>query len=175
MREYLTTINRELGDDAPDRADAERILVECFAETLDEEIVRDEPTADELRSIDRLEDKIASEDWLHLEGLPPSGDRVKIAEGVNVVEGVYKAPGGLIRATSSIHDGMIEGIVLSGDFFFEPAEARQSLQDALVGVAHTEDSVLSVVKRELAEVDAPGVDASDVASAVMAVPQQPTG
>lgn len=175
MREYLTTINRELGDDAPDRADAERILIDCFAETMEEEIVRDEPRADELESIDRLEEKIASEEWLHLDGLPPSGDRVKIAEGVTVVEGVHKAPGGLIRATSSIRDGAIVGIVLSGDFFFEPAEARQSLQDALVGANYDEDSVLNVVKRELSDVDAPGVDAADVTAAVMAVPQQPMG
>lgn len=175
MKEYLTTINRELGDDAPDRADAERILVECFAETLGEEIVHDEPRADELESIDRLEEKIASDEWLLLDGLRPSGDKVKIAEGVNVVEGVYKAPGGLIRATSAVRDGSIEGIVLSGDFFFEPAGARQTLQDALVGVAYDEDSVLGVVKRELSEVDAPGVDASDVTAAVMAVPQGPPG
>ncbi|MEA1902931.1 MAG: lipoate protein ligase C-terminal domain-containing protein [Actinomycetota bacterium] len=171
MREYLTTINRELGDDAPERSEAERILVECFAETLEEEIVRDEPRQNELAAIDEQQERIASEDWLHLEGLPPSGDSVKIAEGVNVVEGVHKAPGGLVRATSAVRDGVIEGIMLSGDFFFEPAEARQALQDALVGVEHDEDSVLRVVKLEMSEVDAPGVDPADVTAAVMAIPQ----
>jgi lipoate-protein ligase A len=172
MREYLTTINRELGDDAPERSEAERILVDCFAETLADEMVYDEPRQDELDAIEEQEERIASNDWLHLDGLPPSGDSVKIAEGVNVVEGVHKAPGGLVRATSAVRDGVIEGIVLSGDFFFEPAEARRALQDALVGAKHDEDTVLRIVKEELSGVDAPGVDAADIAAAVMARPQQ---
>ncbi len=172
MREYLTTINRELGDEAPERAAAERVLVECFAETLGEEVVPDDPRQDEVDAIAMQEERIASEDWLHLEGLPPSGDSVKIAEGVNVVEGVHKAPGGLIRATSAIHDGLIEGIVLSGDFFFEPATARQELQEALVGARHEDDAVLGIVKQILSGVDAPGVDAADITAAVMARPQQ---
>ncbi|GMQ84974.1 MAG: lipoate protein ligase C-terminal domain-containing protein [Acidimicrobiia bacterium] len=172
MREYLTTINRELGDDTPDRADVERILVESFAETLETEVVEDEPRRDELDAIEKQEERIASEEWLHLDGLPHSGDLVKIAQGVTVVEGVHKAPGGLIRATVAVRDGKIDGIVLSGDFFIEPAEARAALQDALVGVQHNEDAVLQVVKQELSGVDAPGIDAADVAAAVMATPYQ---
>jgi lipoate-protein ligase A len=172
MREYLTTINRELGEDAPDRAETERILVESFAETLQTEIVEDEPRTDELEAIERQEERIASEEWLHLEGLPHSGDMVKIAEGVNVVEGVHKAPGGLIRATVAVRDGEIDGIVLSGDFFIEPAEARVALQEALVGVEHNDDAVLQIVKQQLSGVDTPGIDAADVAAAVMATPQQ---
>jgi len=172
MREYLTTINRELGDEAPDRSDAERILVECFAETLGAEIVQDEPRPDELDAIDRQQERIASKDWLHLEGLPPSGDSVKIAEGVNVIEGVHKAPGGLIRATVAVREGVIDAIVLSGDFFLEPAQARVDLQHALVGVKHNNDEVLRVVKQQLTGVDAPGIDAADVTAAVMATPPQ---
>ena len=134
--------------------------------------MEDEPRTDELEAIERQEERIASEEWLHLEGLPHSGDMVKIAEGVNVVEGVYKAPGGLIRATVAVRDGEIDGIVLSGDFFIEPAEARVALQDALVGVEHSDDAVLQIVKQQLSGVDAPGIDAADVAAAVMATPQQ---
>jgi lipoate-protein ligase A len=173
MREYLTTINRELGNSAPERSETERILVECFAETLGADVVRDEPRQDELDAIEEQEERIASEEWLHLDGLTPSGDSVKIAEGVNVVEGVHKAPGGLVRATVTVTDGIIEGIMLSGDFFVEPAEARQALQDSLVGVEHDDDAVLRIVKQQLSGVDAPGVDATDIVAAVMARP--PTG
>ncbi len=172
MREYLTTINRELGDDTPERTDVERILVEAFAETLATEVVEDEPRRDELDAIEEQQERIASADWLHLEGLPPSGDIVKIAEGVNVVEGVHKAPGGLVRATVAVKDGVIDGIMLSGDFFLEPAAARLALQDSLVGVAYEDDAVLQMVKLKLSGVDAPGLDAADVAAAVMATPQQ---
>jgi lipoate-protein ligase A len=171
MREYLTTIRRELGDATPPRADAERILVDAFSETLGDEIVPDDPRRDELEAIAEQEKRIASAEWLHLEGLPPSGDSVKVAEGVNVLEGMHKAPGGLVRATVAVSDGVIDGILLSGDFFVEPAETRLAMQEALVGVPHTEDDVLRVVKDQLSGVDAPGLDAADVTAAVMATPR----
>ena len=168
MREYLTTIGRELGDAAPPREEAERILVECFAETLGDEVVFDEPRPDELAEIARQEERIASAEWLHLDGLPASGAGVKVAEGVHVREGMFKAPGGLVRATTAVRDGVIIGVVLSGDFFMEPAEARQELQDALVGVAFRPDDVLRAAKSVLDRVDAPGLDAADVTAAVLA-------
>ena len=171
MREYLTTINRQLGDDAPTREQGVQILIECFNETLGTELALDEPRTDELEAIERQEERIASDDWLHLDGLPASGDIVKIAEGVKVIEGVHKAPGGLIRATVAVRDGAIDGILLSGDFFMEPAESLGELQDSLVGVAHGEDAVLAVVKEQLEGVDSPGLDASDVMAAVMAILQ----
>jgi len=171
MKEYLTTINRQLGDKAPSREEGVRILIECFNETLGTELVLDEPRPDELAAIAEQEERIESSDWLHLDGLPPSGDKVKISEGVNVVEGVYKAPGGLIRASVAVRDGAIDGILLSGDFFMEPAEAVRRLQDSLVGVPHKEDAVLTVIKEVLETVDAPGIDATDITAAVMATPQ----
>ncbi|NHZ70326.1 MAG: lipoate--protein ligase family protein [Proteobacteria bacterium] len=171
MREYLTTINRQLGDDAPTREQGVRVLLECFAETLDAELVIDEPRADELVAIEQQEDRISSDEWLHLDGLPPSGTITKISEGVNVREGVHKAPGGLVRATVAVSDDKIDGIVLSGDFFMEPAEELGRLQDSLVGTAYDDDAVLGVVKAHLATVDAPGLDATDITTAVMAEPQ----
>ena len=68
-------------------------------------------------------------------------------------------------------DGTIDGILLSGDFFIEPAEALHDLQDALVGVEHTDPAVLAVVKETLNSSDAPGIDATDITSAIMATPQ----
>jgi len=62
----------------------------------------------------------------------------------------------------------VDGLVLSGDFFMEPAEALGRLQEALVGVRHDPDAVLRIVKEQLAIVDAPGLDAADVTAAVMA-------
>jgi len=171
MKEYLTTINRELGADAPTREQGVQILIECFAEALGTELVLDESRPDELAAIAEQEERIASQEWLHLDGLPPSGTITKIAEGVNVREGVHKAPGGLVRATVAVRDGTIDGIVLSGDFFMEPAEELGRLQEALVGTSYDADAVLGVVKAHLATVDAPGLDAADVTAAVMAEPQ----
>ena len=76
-----------------------------------------------------------------------------------------------MRASVAVRDGAIDGILLSGDFFMEPAESLHDLQDALVGVEHAEDAVLRVVKSTLDTVDAPGLDATDITAAVMATPQ----
>ncbi len=170
MKEYLVTINRVLGDQAPSREEAERILVEEFAAALGRPVVPGELRPDEEEEIARQEERIASAEWLHLDGLPASGTGVKVAEGVHVREGMHKAPGGLVRATTAVRDGEIVGIVLSGDFFMEPAEARGELQDALVGVSYRADEVLATAKSVLERVDAPGLDAADIAAAVMAEP-----
>ncbi len=168
MREYLSTIGRELGDQAPPREETERILVECFAETLGEEVIYDEPRPDELEAIAAQEERLASADWLHLDGLPAAGSGVKVAEGVHVYEGMHKAPGGLVRATVAVRDDRIDGILISGDFFIEPAKALWDLQEALVGTAYVEEDVERVVKAFLETVDTPGLDATDVVAAVMA-------
>lgn len=168
MREYLSTIGRELGEAAPPRKEAERILVECFAETLGEELVFDEPRTDELEAIAVQEERLASEEWLHLEGLPASGSGVKVSEGVHVYEGMHKAPGGLVRATVAVRDDRIDGILISGDFFIEPAEALWDLQESLVGARYVEEDVQRVVKGFLETVDTPGLDATDVTAAVLA-------
>jgi len=179
MREYLTTINRELGSDAPTREEAVAMLVAAFSETLGAELVAEEPRPDELAAIAEQEERIASAGWLHLDGLPVSGDVVKVAEGVRVIEGMHKAPGGLVRATVAVRDGRIDGLVLSGDFFLEPAEALWDLQEALVGLPYEADDVMRVTKGLLQGIDAPGLDAADVAAAVMAQPPEtdpaPTG
>ncbi len=167
MQEYLTTIHRELGDRAPSREAAVELLVAAFAETLGRELVRDDPRPEELEAIAAQEERIASPGWLHLDGLPASGNVVKVSAGVRVLEGAHKAPGGLVRATVAIRDDVIDGLVLSGDFFMEPAEARWDLQEALVGVPYREEAVLRVVKGLLDTVDAPGLDAVDVAAAIL--------
>jgi lipoate-protein ligase A len=168
IREYLTTIHRELGDDAPQREEAVRILVDSFAETLGDEIVASEPRPDELEAIEAQEARLSGPEWLHLEGLPAAGAGVKVAEGVHVVEGVHKAPGGLVRATVAVRDDRIDGLVLSGDFFMEPAEALWDLQQALVGVPFEEDALHRVTKGVLETVDTPGLDATDIVAAILA-------
>ena len=166
MRTYLTTIRRELGDDAPTEAEGVRILAESFSETLGHDVIQGEPRDDEWASIEEQEKRIASEDWLMLDGLKPSGAAVKVAEGVRVVEGMHKAPGGLIRATVAVRDGFVHGAVLSGDFFVHPARARVDLQEALVGVPYRPDDLLDALRGALKGVDTPGVTDQDLLAAV---------
>ena len=68
------------------------------------EIVPGAPTATELALAAELDEHFVSEDWLFQKGsLRRAG--VKIHEDVHVVEGAFKAPGGLIRATVRLRGG----------------------------------------------------------------------
>ncbi len=65
--------------------------------------------------------------------LPAHGRDVRIAGGVNVLQRVHKAPGGLLRATLELKDGRLEQVSLSGDFFCYPQNAVEELERRLTG------------------------------------------
>ena len=71
----------------------------------------------------------------HAQGRPQEGRTVTIRAGVQVRQKVHKAPGGLIRATTEVQDGVLVSASLSGDFFFFPPEKLGDLEAALVGVS----------------------------------------
>jgi lipoate-protein ligase A len=100
--------------------------------------------------------------------------QVTIASGVNVVERVYKSPGGLIRASAVEREGQLFDVHLSGDFFLYPAERLPELEQALEGVpadtAQIEQRIVAFF--EMHTVEAPGIRPSDLAQA-LAVPSSP--
>ena len=87
--------------------------------------------------------------------------KVKIAEGVEVVQRVHKAPGGLMRATIEIHRGQVSAVLLSGDFFFYPADELAGLEQRLVGTMLPD--VQGVVEEfyRSHDIESPGVSPGD--------------
>lgn len=167
LQEYLTTIKRELGDQAPSVEEARQLLGEKFAETLGVEIERGELTEREEEVIARLDERFLSEEWIYQKrGLPKEG--VKIATDVRVLEGVHKAPGGLIRATVRLRQGRIDDLTISGDFFFYPAEQLAGLEEALKGEAGDEESLTAKIEAFYGAnaIQSPGVTAQDLARAI---------
>lgn len=94
---------------------------------------------------------------------------VRIAEGTSVVQRVYKAPGGLIRATAIERDRHLYNVHLSGDFFFFPMNNLPDLEAALEGVEASSTTVEAIVAEYFKkhEVEAPGVQPSDLAMALI--------
>ncbi len=168
LQEYLTTIKRELGDKVPFKKEARQLLREKFAETLGVEIERGELTAREEEVIARLDRRFLSEEWIYQKkGLPKEG--VKIATDVRVLEGVHKAPGGLIRATVLLHQGRIDDLTISGDFFFYPAEKLAALEQALKGQEGDVETLTARIEGfyQAHAIQSPGVTAQDVARAIV--------
>jgi lipoate-protein ligase A len=97
----------------------------------------------------------------------PAG--VKIREGVEVLYGLHKARGGLIRTAEEISDGKIEDITISGDFTFYPKERLTGLEESLEKVPLKEDQIIERVETFYEEkgVESPGVESKDFASTIL--------
>ncbi|AEJ41676.1 biotin/lipoate A/B protein ligase [Sulfobacillus acidophilus TPY] len=132
LEDYMTTVRRELGDRMPSREEATRVLVESFAEVLNEPIEPDQLSPDEWLAVRQEADALFDPAFVYRdEGWIQPG--VKIRDGVRLWEGVTKAPGGLIRAIWREADGRFDDVVLSGDFFIEPPETLEVFRRTLLG------------------------------------------
>jgi len=167
LAEYMTTMRRELGEPPPRSTVIAGYLAAC-ADVLGRPIEPGELRPDELALAEELDARFASHDWLHeAGGLRRRG--VRIHEDVQVVEGAYKAPGGLIRAIVVVREGTIDGIAFSGDFTARPDTLPAELGDALVGSVLTEDVLAGRIddcyRRVAPEV--PGITQRDWVAAVL--------
>ncbi len=164
MRENLTTLKRETGR-VPLLEEIVPRLVSRFEEALGplEPADLPRPVYDKAREI---EPALTSDEWLHKRGRRVPGRDVKIATGVNVIQRMHKAPGGLIRADFEIKDERLNWVSLSGDFFFYPAEKLEALEMALVGaaLAEVEGAVAAFYAAE--GIESPGVTPADLAAAL---------
>jgi lipoate-protein ligase A len=159
MRENLTTLQRETGR-LPTWNEMAGALIHNLEKVLGplNEAPLPQSVYDKAES---LKQQFLSEDWLLKNRRTVQGRDVKIADGVNVVQRVYKAPGGLLRATLELHGDDFGEVSLSGDFFCYPASAVARLETALNGVS------LSQVRQVLSDfyaetgTETPGVTVDD--------------
>jgi len=163
LRENLTTLKRELPAVPPERELID-LLVEQFAPVVGglEPAELDAAVYDK---VNELEPSFTADEWLFKRGKRHAQRQrqVRIATGVDVLRRVHKAPGGLIRGTSVLHDGRLGDVSLSGDFFFYPAEKLATLEEALEGVPTHE--VEAAISRFYATegIESPGVTPADFA------------
>jgi lipoate-protein ligase A len=169
MRENLTTLNRELGQLPPWDTMAD-ILVRNFEVALGPLTPARLPEGVQAKATE-LARTHTKDEWLLKPGRrfrrrSQAGRSVKIAEGVQVAQQMYKAPGGLIRATVETQQGQIAAVAFSGDFFFYPADQLAELERYLVGASL--DQVRGVIEKFYQEhgIESPGVTAKDLARAL---------
>ena len=75
---------------------------------------------------------------------------VKIRGDVHLYEGIYKAPGGLIRLVFRTRDDVFDDVALTGDFFITPMDVSKSerFQRELVGKP-VDDALVARAANEL--------------------------
>jgi lipoate-protein ligase A len=160
IRENLSTIKREIGS-APPRDELWSLMVDKFVEMLGPMEI--ETAVDEAwrAKADALGEQFLTDDWLYQKRRVQADRDVRIRAGVNVVQRIHKAPGGLIRAVIEVREDTVATVSLSGDFFMYPEAKLSDLEAALSGVPI--DDVEQVVTRFYEEqgIESPGVTPQD--------------
>jgi lipoate-protein ligase A len=172
MEENLTTMKKELGR-IPPREEVVAVLKEQFGKRVGK-FTPASLNSEILEKMGQIEAWMSSEEFL-LKKTPRIPTGVKIREGVEVVYGLHKARGGLIRATEAVSEERIENITLSGDFTFFPKEQLIGLEESLEKVPLEEEKITETVETfyEGKEIESPGVQSKDMAQTILNTIKQP--
>ena len=172
MHENLTTLYREIGE-VPAWDEMTAALIRNFEVSLGS--LKPSALPEDLGAqVAQLARTHTEDEWLLKPGKrlrEGSGTdrKVKIAEGVEVMQRVHKAPGGLMRATVEVHQGQIEAVSLSGDFFFYPADRLAELEQVLLGASLNEVHGIVEEFYRVHTVESPGVSPGDWSAVLGAV------
>ncbi len=164
LSENLTTIRRETGS-APANADLAEALARHYTALLGPLVPRPLDEALIAKANELFEEMNRPAYLLANDRRRPDAARVKISEGVYVVQRIVKAPGGLIRATAISKDGHLSEVHLSGDFFFFPAEGLPEMERILEAVPEEREAIEAVLSAFYLSraVESPGVQPADFA------------
>jgi lipoate-protein ligase A len=166
MEENVTTMKRELGR-LPPRQDIIRVLVERFEKRLGklERAGLDDTT---IHKIMELEKWMTSDRFL-FKKTPRIPAGVKIKQGVDILYGIYKARGGIIRTVDEVEEQVLRELAISGDFQFYPKEDLVNLEHSLRMTDFKEQPITAKIDEfyEKKKIDTPGIEPDDISKAVI--------
>lgn len=163
LMENVSTIRRELGEEAAGQWDEEilnAMMAEEFGKLLGP-MESHKKDAELGAKINEIGNRMMGDAWLYQKGKKVSGRDVKIRSGINVIQKIHKAPGGLIRADFEVAEGRFSTVSLSGDFFCFPEEAIVWLESRLEGepVQDARKRIASLYSEK--GIETPGIDVDD--------------
>lgn len=167
MKENVTTMKRELGI-IPPRREIIRVLKEKFEKVLGK--LEPVDLNDEvIRKMTELASWFNSPEFFFKKA-PRIPKGVKIKEGIEILYGMYKAKGGLIRTAQEVEKRTLKDINISGDFTFYPKEELSGLEDTLKETERKEKELTSKIEEfyEKTRVQTPGVEPQDITKAIEA-------
>ena len=167
MKENVTTMNRELGR-IPPRDEITRVLVEKFEKVLGK-LEPVELNDEIIRKMKELALWFNSPEFLFKKA-PQIPKGVKIKEGIEILYGMHKAKGGLIRTVQEVETKTLKEINISGDFTMLPKEELSDLEGALKETEREEKKLESKIEEfyEKSGVQTPGVEPQDITKAIQA-------
>jgi lipoate-protein ligase A len=167
MDENLTTMKRELGE-IPSREEIKRVLVENY-EKLTGKLALIELDKTTLEKIRELE-KIFTSDAFLFKKTPRLPQGVKIKEGIEILYGLYKAKGGLVRSAEEIENKkLIRDLVVSGDFNLFPKNGLTDIENALKNKDFDKKSIENEIHKvyNKKKIESPGIEPEDLAKTII--------
>ncbi|MGI6206962.1 MAG: lipoate--protein ligase family protein [Anaerolineae bacterium] len=111
--------------------------------------------------------RLTDEDWLREVQRAQETRRLRVREGVELRESVWKSPGGLLRCHCALEEGRVTWVDFSGDIFADPPDALDGLARALEGVRVEAIGHAAAAYLSQPGVTLPGVSPDDVERAVL--------
>lgn len=163
IEENLSTIRRELGQQQSGQWDEDTLnhmLVEEFEHLLGPmtPVGKDRLLADKMQAVKA---EMMADDWLYRRGNRVAGRVVRVRSGLEVVQRMHKATGGLIRAEFKVDSGRFRKVVISGDYFCFPKDTVSRLEKAIEGCPTK--GILQVITDfyRAGQFELPGVEVDD--------------
>ncbi len=166
LYENLSTVKREIADskspeNVPSTEELWALLADEFTEILDPLDVETEVDEEWRAKTDELAAQFLTDEWLYQKRRARTGREIKIRAGVRVKQKIHKAPGGLIRVTAEVQDGVIAAVSISGDFFFFPRGKLAELESALLEKPEADAKAVIARFYEEHNIESPGVTPAD--------------
>lgn len=166
IEENVTSIKKELGK-VPPRQEIIKVLIKRYENIfgklkplkLDEEIIS---------KMTDLAKWFKSPEFFYKK-TPRIPKGVKIKEGIEILYGLYKAQGGLVRTAQEVENIQIKDIGISGDFTLYPKNELQNLEISLKDTEREKSELTSKIDEfyEETAVQTPGVKPKDFTKAIL--------
>lgn len=163
IEENLSTIRRELGAERADQWD-ENTLNNMLAEEFQKLLGPMTPARKDnllTAKMQAMKLEMIRDDWLFRKGKRVGGRVVKVRSGLDVVQRMQKATGGLIRAEFVVEDGRYKEVAISGDYFCYPKDTVRRLQSAIEGSPTKEIVKVVTDFYQMGRFEWPGVEIDD--------------
>jgi lipoate-protein ligase A len=98
----------------------------------------------------------------------PAARETRVREGVRFIDGLHKAPGGLLSCYTEVVEDVIDGVSITGDFTMVPRAGLEGLEGAIVGAPYEPRPVSDAIEDFYSKthVDTPGVEAEHYLAAL---------
>jgi lipoate-protein ligase A len=94
---------------------------------------------------------------------------VKLKDGVEILYGMHKAPGGLIRTAQEVESEKLRDIGISGDFILFPKKELVEIESTLKDTNRENEEIAQKIKEfyENTNIQTPKVKPKDITKAIM--------